>query len=427
MGSDALALHSGRTPAYRRWLGSIALWLALCTQACSQPFQPDAQGGPNKTVLVHYMPWYAAPPTSDAWGWHWTMGRFNPERLDAAGRREIASHAYPLIGPYDSNDPHVLEYHVLLMKLAGVDGVVIDWYGTSALHDYETIHRSAVHLIEYVKKAGLQFAICYEDRTVQHLAEERGVVRSEAYRFAARDIEWLHDRWFSDAAYVRVDGRPILPVFGPIFFKNAGDWEHILGGLSTRPLLYALPHLAGSTRADGVFGWPPVHGGETIQPEVWVEYLTNLYAMGRDSTEVMAVAFPGFHDIYETSYGYIDARDGSTFDETLARAMDSASPLVQIATWNDHGEGTSIEPTVEFGYRYLEALQRALGVRAYTADDMRLPEQLYTLRKRVAEVPALHGELERASDLLFAGELAQARRQMREVAQRLAKMDGATD
>ena len=84
-------------------------------------------------------------------------------------------------------------------------------------------------------------------------------------------------------------------------------------------------------------------------PEVWMtEHLTNLYAMGRDSTEVMAVAFPGFHDIYETSYGYIDARDGSTFDETLARAMDSACPLVQIATWNDHGEGTSIEPTVEF-------------------------------------------------------------------------------
>ena len=115
-GSFALGTHSG-LPAL---VGSVALWLALCTQARSQPFQPDAQGGPNKTVLVHYMPWYAAPPTSDAWGWHWTMGRFNPEQMDAAGRREIASHAYPLIGPYDSNDPHVLEYHVLLMKLAGV-------------------------------------------------------------------------------------------------------------------------------------------------------------------------------------------------------------------------------------------------------------------------------------------------------------------
>ena len=38
------------------------------------------------------------------------------------------------------------------MKLAGIDGVVIDWYGTSTLHDYETIHRNTAHLIEYVKK-----------------------------------------------------------------------------------------------------------------------------------------------------------------------------------------------------------------------------------------------------------------------------------
>ena len=76
--------------------------------------------------------------------------------LDSAGRREIASHAYPLIGPYDSNDPHVLEYHVLLMKLAG-----IDWYGTSTLHDYETIHRNTARLINTSKSrdCSLSYAI----------------------------------------------------------------------------------------------------------------------------------------------------------------------------------------------------------------------------------------------------------------------------
>ena len=62
-------------------------------------------------------------------------------------------------------------------------------------------------------------------------------------------------------------GRPILPVFGPIYFETASEWEQILSGLSARPLLYALPHLAESTRADGVFGWPPVDGGRSIRPE----------------------------------------------------------------------------------------------------------------------------------------------------------------
>ena len=44
-----------------------------------------------------------------------------------------------------------------------------------------------------MKKAGLQFVICYEDRTVQHVAQEHGTARQEAYRLAARDMEWLED------------------------------------------------------------------------------------------------------------------------------------------------------------------------------------------------------------------------------------------
>ena len=80
-----------------------------------------------KPVMVYYMPWYAAKPFSGEWGWHWTMNHFNPDTLNASGEQQIASWYYPLIGPYDSSDPAVLEYHVLLMKLAGIDGVIVDW------------------------------------------------------------------------------------------------------------------------------------------------------------------------------------------------------------------------------------------------------------------------------------------------------------
>jgi len=57
------------------------------------------------------------------------MDHFDPDTVNVSGERQIASWYYPLIGPYDSSDPAVLEYHVLLMKLAGVDGVIVDWYG----------------------------------------------------------------------------------------------------------------------------------------------------------------------------------------------------------------------------------------------------------------------------------------------------------
>ena len=86
-------------------------------------------------ILAHYMPWYMARPHSQIWGWHWTMGTFDPEGRKG-GQPTIASHYHPIIGPYDSADPDVIEYHALLMKLAGIDGVVIDWYGTVDYLDY---------------------------------------------------------------------------------------------------------------------------------------------------------------------------------------------------------------------------------------------------------------------------------------------------
>jgi hypothetical protein len=39
------------------------------------------------------------------------MNHFDPERLDPSIKREIASHYYPLIGPYDSADLDLIEYY----------------------------------------------------------------------------------------------------------------------------------------------------------------------------------------------------------------------------------------------------------------------------------------------------------------------------
>src|ERR1700751_3986180 len=107
-------------------------------------------------VYVHYMPWFTAPrnpgtgvtnyqlnnTTSGSWGGHWSNvspNNANPNTFttvtDYTGAsvqtRNICAHYHPLIGPYDGSDPDVLEYHLLLMKLSGIDGVMIDWYGQS--------------------------------------------------------------------------------------------------------------------------------------------------------------------------------------------------------------------------------------------------------------------------------------------------------
>ena len=144
----------------------------------------------NKKVFVHYMPWYSSKSVSGDWGWHWTMNKFNPEHIKKNGQREIASHQYPLIGPYDSNDPDALVCQVLLMKLAGINGVIIDWYGLKPFRDYSTIHRNTKHLIKYIKRAGLEFAICYEDQTVRHMVENRFLPFTEVEAHGQQVMHW---------------------------------------------------------------------------------------------------------------------------------------------------------------------------------------------------------------------------------------------
>ena len=377
----------------------------------------NAAHQPAKIVLAHYMPWYASKPVSGYWGWHWTMDRFNPDKVGTNGQRKLASHYEPLIGPYDSNDPNVLECQVLLMKYAGIDGVIIDWYGAEKFRDYATIHHNSLSLIKYLKQAGLKFAICYEDQSIKHMIEDEKLKKAEEVTHGKREFKWIEQNWFNDPAYVKLKGKPILLIFGPQHFKKS-QWDQITNSLSNQPLLYTLPHLTNQAKGSGAFGWPPVDGGKNVTPIAWQKYLDELYSRSAKGESIIASVFPKFHDIYQQagvhkSYGYLDDQGGKTFDQTLELAWQSNSEIIQIATWNDYGEGTMIEPTKEFAYRYLESLQRkfsANGKFAYTSWDLRLPIMLHQLRKHHANQTEIAAQLNHVSKLLFASRTAEAKK-----------------
>src|SRR5262245_642410 len=94
----------------------IVLLLSLCDEDTKPEHRPQYVTKPNTMkVYMHYMPWFQSKEVSGYWGSHWRMANKNPDIVDANGKRQIASHYYPLIGPYDSKDPDVIEYHLLLM------------------------------------------------------------------------------------------------------------------------------------------------------------------------------------------------------------------------------------------------------------------------------------------------------------------------
>jgi hypothetical protein len=55
----------------------FAVWTSSSIGAQSTGSSESAK---KPLILVHYMPWYSARPTSPNWGWHWTMNVFDPEK-----------------------------------------------------------------------------------------------------------------------------------------------------------------------------------------------------------------------------------------------------------------------------------------------------------------------------------------------------------
>jgi len=357
-------------------------------------------------ILAHYMPWYVAKPYSGHWGWHWTMNHFDPES-SVTGRRSIASQFYPLIGPYDSADPDVLEYHLLLMKLAGIDGVIVDWYGLQKFNDYALLHERTLKLVEQISRLRMKLVICYEDQTIPRLVDGGRITANQRVTHATAEINWLADHWFQLDSYVEMDGRPVLLSFGHSGLSDR-EWTDCLTGLKS-PVSYFSEHFRRNGAA-GAFDWPV--------PSKGVQATDAFLRSAKHWTHAIPVAVPRFVDVYKVArvsagYDRIEDSRGATFRQTLQRALAAKTAVVQIATWNDWGEGTVIEPSREFGYRDLEVIQsmrrRHIDTSFEpTATDLRLPRRLLN-RRRDASDTGQQKHLDRVAEWISQGNLSPAR------------------
>jgi hypothetical protein len=388
-------------------------------------------GAASKELMVYYMPWYAAKPYNNGWGWHWTMDHFNPDQVNASGQREIASWYYPMIGPYDSSDPAVLEYHVLLMKLAGVDGVIVDWYGSANFLDYGTNNQATVKLFQFARKAGLKFSICYEDQTVQHMIDGKFLAASNDIFHAQQEMLYLQTNFFSDASYLRLQDRPVLLNFGPQHFLASSNWENIFSVLAPtdRPAFFTEDNRLPA--GVGAFNWPPMWmsqapgTGGVLSDAALQSYLADFDQKAGGWPAYISSAFPRFHDIYQRAnvrnyWGYLGDRQGNTLRETLSRGMTNSSFMVQVVTWNDFGEGSMVEPTQEYGYQDLGIIQDFR--RQYLepgfnrhANDLAMAFRFYNLRRHSLTNIIVSAELDSIFTNLVSGNLDVANLQLNQL------------
>jgi hypothetical protein len=347
----------------------------------------------GQKLYVHYMPWFEDKSTSPdgKWGQHWTMANENPDIILANGNRQIASWFYPMIGPYASSDPDVIDYHTLLMKYSGIDGVIVDWYGTHTVYDYPLIKRNTDSLFNRMPRVGLQFAVCYEDYTLRYVEQIAGI---DTVIAAQQDFAFLQSSYFESPCYTRINDQPLLLCFGPQVLKTEDKWQQAFSLLNVPPRLLSLWYQgsAAGNMGSGEFAW--------VYPD-YLDGLQNFYQYSAPNLPTaFAAAYPGFKDFYSpggwgNTLFVLDHNGVNTLQNTLDLAQSSNLATLQLITWNDFGEGTMIEPTQEFNFSFLETIQQYTGVK-YTQTELELIYKWYTLRKKNKGNPGIEANLTQA-------------------------------
>ena len=338
-------------------------------------------------VYVQIMPWFQTPETLGAgnWGWHWTMNNQNPNTFQSNGERNIASHYYPAIGPYDSSDPYVIEYQMLSMKLSGVTGTIIDWYGQQGTNgDIQPLLTASNDIASATQTYGLQLGICLEDRFASSTSQ------------VTANINYAASHYFNQSNYIKVgtSKSPMTMVFGPITYQQPSQWSTILSSVTVQPAIIPLQYQASQvgSPATGEFGWVYQDSGTSDNLTVQQNFLSQEASKFKTS---FGVAYAGYNDFYaaggdpSAASGFTIPQsdsNGQTLNETLALNQTYSKNIagIQVATWNDYGEGTQIEPTLVNGqpdFTDLEELQQFTGV-PYGVSQLQLVYSLYEAREQ---------------------------------------------
>jgi hypothetical protein len=318
--------------------------------------------------------------------------------------------------------------------------VIVDWYGPDNYYDYLLNNQRTLDILNYAGRAGLKFSLCYEDATIS--AEIAGgcmnsvcVNAGNAVAHAQYEMLYVQTNYFSYTNFLRLNSKPVFLNFGPQYFTLSSQWTTIFSGLnsSNSPAFFTENNRI-SPAASGAFDWPPMQLSKTnaqsptepvLSDAAMTSYLASFDVSGAAWPAYVSTAFPRFHDYYAqagvgSSYGYLDDQSGNTLRETLSRAMTNSSAVIQIATWNDYGEGTVIEPTVagtetttEYGFTDLGIIQdlRRQYLDAsfpYHTNDLGLALRLYNLRKQYPGVPSVSAELDRVFTNIVAGKISTA-------------------
>jgi hypothetical protein len=239
------------------------------------------------------------------------------------------------------------------------------------------------------------------------------------------------DSWLKLMAPVqyRINARPVFMLFTFVLSpEHLREWKEKFPE-EQRPIIVTFgadPKYKGIV--DGRFGWTGNQPNRTTKPP-YVVYVdedrmhanelhdrqraSQLLDSGQLSFYIAGVS-PGFDDVGVWGWGNgprkVERNDGRTYQYRWDQILKTDLPNVFIATWNDWAEGTTIEPSVEYGNQYLSMTRDDVAKFKRVpapAGDLSTPLWIYKVRKSTGDKMAID-DASRASQLIVEGNYAAA-------------------
>ena len=286
----------------RLWSSLVGVVVATALVLPAAAGSSARQSARAETAIFYY-PWYSTPVRDGHWA-HWYV-------QGADGSPALSTPYYPVRGLYSSSNAKVVSGHMREIAAAGIDVVVVSWWGFDSAED-----RRLSLVASAARQQGLSVAV--------HIEPYRG--RTPAT--AARDIVELSAQGYTDFYVYDADRDP------------TAEWAAALADLGD-VRVFGHTNLVGRAKASGFDGL------YTYDVVTWNgNTFARLCTQARKAGLLCAPSVgPGYDARLATGIEAVRPRyRGATYDRMWKAAVRAKADVVTITSYNEWQEGTQIEP-----------------------------------------------------------------------------------
>ena len=228
----------------------------------------------------------------------------------------------PQIELYSSKDLKTLTRQTQLMQSCGIDFSISSWWGQGSPSDV------AFNVLINQVKPSVKTCIYYEMEGTADVPQSTII----------SDINYIKSKYANSSSYFKINNKPV------VFVYNIGNdisktkkWKLIKDQTGIYLVLKIFP------------GWTSY----TPYSDSWHEYAPST-AYSVTALPFSSFVSPGFYKYNEPSPRL--SRDINRFKADIQKLKMTNAQFQLIETWNELGEGTIIEPSIQFGTQFLDAI-----------------------------------------------------------------------